>query len=212
MGLPCTTTRGLSLRDPSCAGSSATGRACGARSAGVSRRPSASTRRTGAMVLSRSYTCVPSPTTTIVRPRRLYRRRGLTIVVVGDGTQVYDRLKTIAPVRLVDADGRRLTPADLAPQARPVALDPAQLGSRSDSPRVVVQGNPIGATVSAVRRTADSLVYTERSVLGGVFEQLTTIVFDPAAASVKSVAPTVTQEGKKAEKHPTYGDGWGKGQ
>ncbi len=143
--------------------------------------------------------------------QRLYRRRGLTIVVVGDATQVYGRLKTIAPVRLVDADGRRLTPADLAPQARPVALDPAQLVSRSDSSRVVVQGNPIGATVSAVRRTADSLVYTERSVLGGVFEQATTIAFDPADASVKSVVQVITQQGKKAETRLTYGDGRVKG-
>ena len=143
--------------------------------------------------------------------QRLYRRRGLAIVVVGDATQVYDRLKTIAPVRVVDADGRRLTPADLAPQARPVALDPAQLVSRSDSSRVVVQGNPIGATVSAVRRTADSLVYTERSVLGGVFEQATTIAFDPADASVKSVVQVITQQGKKAETRLTYGDGRVKG-
>ena len=143
--------------------------------------------------------------------QRLYRRRGLTIVVVGDATQVYGQLKTIAPVRLVDADGRRLTPADLAPQARPVALDPAQLVSRSDSSRVVVQGNPIGATVSAVRRTADSLVYTERSVLGGVFEQATTIAFDPADASVKSVVQVITQQGKKAETRLTYGDGRVKG-
>src|SRR3989475_12756677 len=107
----------------------------------------------------------------------------------------------------MNPEGRPLTPAELVPQARPVALDPAQLVSRSDSSRVVVQGNPIGATVSAVRRTADSLVYTERSVLGGVFEQLTTIVLDPADASVKSGAQTITQHGKKAEKHLTDGAG-----
>src|SRR2546428_11283693 len=109
------------------------------------------------------------------------------------------------------AGGRRLTPADLAPEARPVALDPAQLVSHSDSSRVVVQGNPIGATVSVVRRTADSLVYTERSVLGGVFEQATPIAFDPADASVKSVVQVITQQGKKAETHLTYGDGRVKG-
>ena len=143
--------------------------------------------------------------------QRLYRRRGLTIVVVGDATKIYDRLKTIAPVRLVNTEGRPLTPAELVPQARPVALDPAQLVSRSDSSRVVVQGNPIGATVSAVRRTADSLVYTERSVLGGVFEQSTTIVFDPTDASVKDVVQTITQKGKKAETRLTYGDGRVKG-
>src|SRR3989449_11512644 len=143
--------------------------------------------------------------------QRLYRRGRLTIVVVGDATKIYDRLKTTAPVRLVNTEGRPPPPAELVPQARPVGLDPAQLVSRSDSSRVVVQGNPIGATVSAVRRTADSLVYTERSVLGGVFEQSTTIVFDPTDASVKDVVQTITQKGKKAETRLTYGDGRVKG-
>src|SRR5439155_403795 len=44
---------------------------------------------------------------------RLYRRGALTIVVVGDAAQLYDRLKVIAPVRLVDVDGKPLTTAEL---------------------------------------------------------------------------------------------------
>ena len=39
------------------------------------------------------------------------------IVVVGDATRLYEKLQAIAPVRLVNAQGDPLTPADLAPAA-----------------------------------------------------------------------------------------------
>jgi zinc protease len=37
--------------------------------------------------------------------QRVYHRNAMTIVVVGDATALYDRLKAIAPVRLVDIAG-----------------------------------------------------------------------------------------------------------
>src|SRR5207244_7943411 len=67
---------------------------------------------------------------------RLYRARALTIVVVGDGAKLYDRLKAIAPLRVVAADGEPLTPADLNPPAAPVALDRAQFVAPTASSRV----------------------------------------------------------------------------
>src|SRR5438034_10315987 len=39
---------------------------------------------------------------------RLYRRGALTIVVVGDGAKLYDRLRGVAPIRIVDVDGKSL--------------------------------------------------------------------------------------------------------
>src|SRR6266705_2966301 len=71
---------------------------------------------------------------------RLFQRHALTIVIVGDGARLYDRLKAIAPVRLVDVDGKPLTLNDLNPAAANVTLDPRQLESRTDSSQVVVQG------------------------------------------------------------------------
>src|SRR5207253_850464 len=56
---------------------------------------------------------------------RLYRRGALTIVVVGDGAKLYDRLRGIAPIRIVDVDGKSLLPADLTAPTGPVALDAA---------------------------------------------------------------------------------------
>src|SRR5207253_1055232 len=143
---------------------------------------------------------------------RLYRRGALTIVVVGDATQLYDRLKAIAPVRLVDGDGNPLTPAELSPKAAPVALDPAQLASHTDSSRVLFQGNPVGASVSALRRTADSLVYTEQSNLGGgAFQQTVTLVLDPADGSSRRLDRVTIQQGQRSEAHLTYSGGRVKG-
>lgn len=136
---------------------------------------------------------------------RLYRRNALTIVVVGDGTKLYDRLRVIAPVRLVDVDGKPLTPADLSPKAGPVTLDAAQFAAHTDSARVLIQGNPVGFTVSEVRRPADSLVYVERSNLAnGAFDQHTTLVLDPHDGSVRQVDQVTVQQGQKGETHLTY--------
>src|SRR5207249_3734979 len=74
---------------------------------------------------------------------RLYRRSELTIVVVGDAARIGARLQAIAPVRIVDVDGKPLTPADLAPPpapAGPVALDAAQFAPHTDSSSVMLQG------------------------------------------------------------------------
>ena len=143
---------------------------------------------------------------------RLYRTRALTIVVVGDGAKLYDRLKAIAPVRMVDVDGKPLTLADLAPPAAPVALDATQFVAHTDSSRVLVQGNAAGFTVSEVRRPADSLVYAERSNLaGGVFQQQTTVSLNPSDGSVRQVDQQTTQQGQTAETHLTYSEGRVKG-
>jgi len=143
---------------------------------------------------------------------RLYRRGALTIVVVGDGAKLYDRLRPIAPIRMVDVDGKPLTPADLAPPTGPVALDVAQFAVHSDSSRVLIQGSPMGFTVSEIRRPPDSLVYAERSSLGdGAFQQQTTLVLEPATGLVRQVDQVTTQQGQKAETHLTYAGGRVKG-
>jgi len=143
---------------------------------------------------------------------RLYRRGALTIVVVGDGARLYDRLQAIAPIRLVDVDGKPLTPAELAPPTGPLALDAAQFAAHTDSSRVLIQGSPVGFTVSEIRRPPDSLVYAERSNLGdGAFQQQTTLVLEPASGLVRQVDQVTTQQSQKAETHLTYAEGRVKG-
>src|SRR5438034_475667 len=119
---------------------------------------------------------------------RLYKRDALSIVVVGDGAALYDRLKAIAPVRMVDIDGKPLTPDQLTAPTGPVALDPAQFAAHSDSSRVLIPGSPAGFTVTEVRASSDSLVYTERSNLAnGAFQQQTTVVLEPSTGSVRQI-------------------------
>lgn len=137
---------------------------------------------------------------------RTYRRHALTIVLVGDAAKLSDRLGAIAPVRLVDIDGKPLAAPDLIPAAGPLALDRAQIAARTDSFRVTFQGNPIGAVVATVRQTPDSLVYTEQSALGG-FAQRTTVVLDPADLSVKQTDQTTTAGGRTTEVHLRYAGG-----
>jgi zinc protease len=139
---------------------------------------------------------------------RLYRRGALTIVVVGDGAKLYDRLQAIAPIRMVDVDGKPLTPADLSPPATPLALDPGQLVSRTDSSQVLFQGKPFGFSVADIRYAGDSVVYAERSNLGsGTFEQQTTVVFSAADASARRLDQVLTQQGSKVETHLVYAAG-----
>lgn len=143
---------------------------------------------------------------------RSYHRSALTIVVVGDGEKLYDRLKAIAPVRLVDIDGKPLTEADLHPTAGAPSLDRAQFVTRSDSFQVVVQGQPLGTMATHLEVGADSIVYTERTqIAGGAVQQNTMVRFNPADLSVTQVEQTGTQGGQPAETHLTYAAGRVKG-
>jgi predicted Zn-dependent peptidase len=122
---------------------------------------------------------------------RTYHRAALSIVVVGDGEKLYDRLKTIAPVRLVDVDGKPLTPDDLHPKAGAPTLDRAQIVSRADSFQVVVQGNPLGFMATSIRSSADSVVYSETTnIAGGAVQQQTTVVLNPADLSMARIDQT----------------------
>ena len=143
--------------------------------------------------------------------QRLYHAGAFSIVVTGDGAKLYDRLKAIAPVRIVDPQGKRLTPADLAPRVGPLPLDAAQLVPHRDSFVVLLQGRPFGAKVAELRRSADSLVYSERVSLGVAAGTQLTVVLDANDLSVKQVDQTGTAGGQQTEAHLTYGGGRVKG-
>ncbi|MGH7520674.1 MAG: M16 family metallopeptidase [Gemmatimonadales bacterium] len=109
--------------------------------------------------------------------QRVYRRNALTIVVVGDAKALYDKLKAIAPVRLVDPEGKPMDPADLNPTGGPVQLDRSQIVARSDSFQALVQGNPFGGQVTKAELSPDSIVYTEATTIGA-FQQRSTVVLN----------------------------------
>jgi len=141
--------------------------------------------------------------------QRVFKRDALTMVVVGDAKALYDKLKPIAPVRLVDIEGKPLDPAELNPTGGPVAFDGSRILARSDSFQALVQGNVVGAETGRVALSGDSIVYTE-SVTLGQFQQQTTVVLN-GDLSPRRVDQTTLLQGQRSESHLTYGGGRVKG-
>lgn len=141
--------------------------------------------------------------------RRVIRPDSAVIVLVGDGLGVYDKLTQIAPVRMVDTDGKPLAPEDLAPKATgPVAFDRAQLVSRRDSFQVSVQGNVFGHMTADLAVSADSAVYTEETVIAAAgFRQRTVVRLDPGTFATRTVDQTGSGAGQALEIHLVYRNG-----
>jgi zinc protease len=130
----------------------------------------------------------------------------LAIVVVGDGTKLYERIKDIAPTTLVDVEGKSLTIADLAPRATALDLDLAQLTARRDSFTVLLQGRPLGYQRSILEPIADGFRYTETTVLGPIVSQTTVLEMDRTGA-MRSVKQTGKVQGQDVSIDVTYQNG-----
>jgi zinc protease len=141
--------------------------------------------------------------------QRVFKRDALTIIVVGDAKALYDKLKAIAPVRIVDIDGTAMNPADLNPTGGPVAFDRSQVVARSDSFQALVQGNVIGSQTGKVAIDGDSIVYVESLTLPQ-FQQQSTVVLN-ADLSPRRTDQTSLVQGQHTEIHLTYGGGRVKG-
>ena len=142
---------------------------------------------------------------------RALARNHLTIVVVGDAEALYDKLKAIAPVKLLDVDGTPISAADLNPTAGRLAIDPSQIVARRDSFVFLVQGRPFGTQISEVRKSADSLVYDEALSMGPMGNQHTVVQFDPRSIRVRQVDQTGQVGGQASAIHLAYGAGRVKG-
>jgi zinc protease len=141
--------------------------------------------------------------------QRVYKRDALTIVVVGDAKELYDRLKAIAPIRLVDVAGTAMNPADLKPTGGPVALDRSQIVARSDSFQALVQGTVYGAQTAKVVTDGDSIVYSESTMIGP-FQQQSTVVLN-GDLSMRHTDQTSVVQGQHTEIHLVYAGGRVKG-
>ena len=131
--------------------------------------------------------------------QRLYRVDALTIVVAGDGAKLYDRLRAIAPVRIVDAEGHLLTPDELVPKVSRLTLEPAALVSGRDSFVVLAEGNPIGARTTVLQRTADSVVFTETLRLEEDAATRLTVVLDPSDLTLQRMEQTGKVGGQNSD-------------
>src|SRR6266849_5009429 len=153
-------------------------RSCCIRSTGSAARrfPTASSSRPRAPPYRDRLTAVSGPRARAAA-QRVFKRDALTIVVVGDAKALYDKLKAIAPVRLIDVGGTAMNPADLNPTGGPVAFDRSQIVARSDSFQALVQGNVFGAQSAKAVVDGDSIVYSESTVIGP-FQQQSTVVLN----------------------------------
>ena len=144
--------------------------------------------------------------------QRAFHRDALTVVVVGDAKSLYDKLKAIAPVRLVDVFGNPEDAAQLNPAVSlaPVVFDRNQIVARSDSFQALVQGNAFGSRVAKVDVTPDSIVYTQVTSIGAGLQQRSTVVLN-ADLSMRRSDQTSTIQTQQMETHLAYANGRVKG-
>lgn len=143
--------------------------------------------------------------------RRWVRPQQALIVVVGDGARVYEKLKAIAPVRIVNPQGDAMAAADLAPRATTLALDVSRLAARRDSFAVRVQGNVLGSSVYDVARDGDGWVITEAtSIANGMIQQGTTLRTD-ASLAPRALEQRGKMQGQDTKADVTFAGGRAKG-
>ncbi len=133
------------------------------------------------------------------------------IVVVGDGAKIYDKLKMIAPVKIVGVDGTPMTPADFAVKTGALDLNLAALAARTDSFTVLFQGNPIGSQVAKLEKVPGGWKYTESTAIAmaGV-QQNTTLTFSDAL-QMQELHQAGSQGGQAAKIDVVYSGGRAKG-
>ena len=139
------------------------------------------------------------------------RPNAAAIIVVGDGAKVYERIKDIAPVTIVDPEGKPLTPADLSPKAARVDFDLGALASRRDSFAVRFSGTEAGWMRGVFEKTPDGFRYVEDTRLGGGFVVQTTTLEMDASGTMKSVKQVGKVQGQDAAIDVVYAGGRAKG-
>lgn len=134
------------------------------------------------------------------------------IVVVGDATVLYDRLRKIAPVRLVRLTGEPMQPSDLVAKAAPAAArDLSKIAVTSDSFTIMIQGNPLGAMSHRIEKTADGFKVSERTSIGGGMVTQSTDLTIGGNGEMRTVKQTGMVQGQQTSIDATYGGGRVKG-
>lgn len=137
------------------------------------------------------------------------KRDAALIVVVGDGAKIYEKLKAIAPVKIVSVDGEPMTPNDFALKA--LDVNAGALVARSDSFAVILQGNAVGSQVSKLEKVAGGWKYTESLVIAMAGIQQSTILTFSDALEMQEVHQTGTQGGQASKIDVSYAGGRAKG-
>lgn len=134
------------------------------------------------------------------------RSEAALVVVVGDGLALRERLSAIAPVTLVDVDGQPMAAEAMDVTPIPLALDPAALRPVSDSFAVLVQGQAFGFQTTSLERSASGWTFSERSVLGPIIQQQTSVQFS-SAMTMQRTEQTGKVQGNDLRIVVQYADG-----
>jgi predicted Zn-dependent peptidase len=104
---------------------------------------------------------------------RYLRPDSLVVTVVGDAGRVLEGLERIAPVELVDAEGRPMDRAALQVRASGERFDPSRLRPYTAEYEILAQGNPIGRMGNTLAREGDGWKHSMTGSFGGVQQTIT---------------------------------------
>ncbi|HEU4885374.1 MAG TPA: insulinase family protein [Longimicrobium sp.] len=110
---------------------------------------------------------------------RYLHPESLVVTVVGDAGRVLEGLERIAPVDLMDADGRPMDRAALQVRASGESFDASRLRPYTAEYEIAAQGNPIGRLTNTLAREGDGWKHAMDGSFGPV-QQTITSVWGPA--------------------------------
>ena len=142
--------------------------------------------------------------------RRYVRPERAAIVVVGDASQIHEKLEGIAPITLLDTDGEEITPSDLAVRRSGGAMDASRIRRGDFIYSLLFQGNSVARSTIRVEDTEEGNVRVTESLSGAMGSQTTRYVVTP------ELEPLEMEKGGKmgqrsVQTELSYGDGRVKG-
>lgn len=133
--------------------------------------------------------------------RRWLHPDSLVIVVVGDASKVLPGLQKIAPVSVVDVEGKPVDPASLQARASTERFDGSRLRPVALTYRMVFNGNPVSSTTNTLRRDGDAWVVT--SSQAGAMSQQGELRFTAAGMEPLSLRQSMTAGPTQVEMNVT---------
>jgi zinc protease len=106
---------------------------------------------------------------------RYLRPDSLVVTVVGDATRVLDGLERIAPVELMDAEGRPMDRSALVVRASGESFDASRLRPYTAEYEILAQGNPFGRATNTLAREGDGWKFSMSGSFGPVQQTITAV-------------------------------------
>jgi zinc protease len=106
---------------------------------------------------------------------RYLRPDSLVVTVVGDAARVLAGLERIAPVELMDAEGRPMDRSALEVRASGESFDASRLRPYTAQYEILAQGNPFGTATNTLAREGDGWKHSMTGSFGAVQQTITAV-------------------------------------